>query len=260
MTSPAATPAAPLKRTPFYDFHVSQGGRMVEFAGWEMPIVYRSIIEEHEHTRRSGSIFDVSHMGRMSFTGKDAAAFLDRVLTRNVQQMKVGQCRYSLVCNEAGGSMDDVIVSRDQKNWLLVCNASNREKLNRHFHQVRQSTGLDFDMVDNTEGTAMVAVQGPKVIDRIGNVLPVDVKSMKRYTPLLSVTAVRTFSMSAGLATSTVTPGNTPPDESRTVPAMAPVPKVCASTSEGSIRIASVVTRVVAKEFRIIRFISRPSP
>jgi aminomethyltransferase len=182
MTSPAATPAAPLKRTPFYDFHVSQGGRMVEFAGWEMPIVYRSIIEEHEHTRRSGSIFDVSHMGRMSFTGKDAAAFLDRVLTRNVQQMKVGQCRYSLVCNEAGGSMDDVIVSRDQKNWLLVCNASNREKLNRHFHQVRQSTGLDFDMVDNTEGTAMVAVQGPKVIDRIGNVLPVDVKSMKRYT------------------------------------------------------------------------------
>jgi aminomethyltransferase len=182
MTSPASTPAAPLKHTPFYDFHVSQGGRMVEFAGWEMPIVYRSIIEEHEHTRRSGSIFDVSHMGRMSFTGKDAAAFLDRVLTRNVQQMKVGQSRYSLVCNEAGGTMDDVIVSRDQKNWLLVCNASNREKLNRHFHQVRQSTGLDFDMVDNTEGTAMVAVQGPKVIDRIGNVLPVDVKEMKRYT------------------------------------------------------------------------------
>ena len=182
MTSPAATAAAPLKRTPFYDFHVSQGGRMVDFVGWEMPIVYRSIIEEHEHTRRSGSIFDVSHMGRLSFTGKDATAFLDRVLTRNVQQMKVGQCRYSLVCNEAGGTMDDVIVSRDQKNWILVCNASNREKLNRHFHQVRQSTGLDFDMADNTEGTAMVAIQGPKVLDRIGNVLPVDVKSMKRYT------------------------------------------------------------------------------
>ena len=183
MTSPGTTPpAAPLKRTPFYDFHVSQGGRMVDFVGWEMPIVYRSIIEEHEHTRRSGSIFDVSHMGRLSFTGKDAAAFLDRVLTRNVQQMKVGQCRYSLVCNEAGGTLDDVIVSRDQKNWILVCNASNREKLNRHFHEVRQATGLDFDMVDNTEGTAMVAIQGPKVLDRIGNVLPVDVKSMKRYT------------------------------------------------------------------------------
>jgi aminomethyltransferase len=182
MTAAGTTPAAPLKHTPFYDFHISQGARMVEFAGWEMPIVYRSIIEEHEHTRRSGSIFDVSHMGRLSFTGKDAMAFLDRVLTRNVQQMKVGQSRYSLVCNEAGGTMDDVIVSRDQKNWVLVCNASNRKKLNRHFHDVRQSTGLELDLVDNTEGTAMVAVQGPKVIDRIGNVLPVDVMSMKRYT------------------------------------------------------------------------------
>jgi aminomethyltransferase len=182
MTAPGTSPAPALKRTPFYDFHVSQGGRMVDFVGWAMPIVYRSIIEEHEQTRQSGSIFDVSHMGRLSFTGKDATAFLDRVLTRNVQQMHVGQCRYSLVCNEAGGTLDDVIVSRDQKNWILVCNASNREKLNRHFHQVRQATGLDLDMVDNTEGTAMVAIQGPKVLDRIGNVLPVDVKSMKRYT------------------------------------------------------------------------------
>ena len=183
MTSPGTTPpAAPLKRTPFYDFHVSQGARMVDFVGWEMPIVYRSIIEEHEQTRRSGSIFDVSHMGRLSFTGKDATDFLDRVLTRNVRQMQVGQSRYSLVCNEAGGTMDDVIVSRDQKNWVLVCNASNREKLTRHFHQVRQDAGLDFDMADNTEGTAMVAIQGPAVVDRIGGVLPVDVKSMKRYT------------------------------------------------------------------------------
>jgi aminomethyltransferase len=183
MTSPATSPpGGALKRTPFYDFHVSQGGRMVDFAGWEMPVVYRSIVEEHEQTRRSGAIFDVSHMGRLSFTGKDAAAFLDRVLTRNVQQMQVGQSRYSLVCNESGGTLDDVIVSRDQRNWILVCNASNREKLVRHFHQVRHDTGLDFDMVDNTEGTAMVAIQGPNVMDRIAGVLPVDVKGMKRYT------------------------------------------------------------------------------
>src|SRR5215213_5538100 len=181
MTSPASTPAAPLKRTPFYDFHVSQGGRMVEFAGWEMPIVYRSIIEEHEHTRRSGSIFDVSHMGRMSFTGKDAAAFLDRVLTRNVQQMKVGQSRYSLVCNEAGGTLDDVIVSRDQKNWLVVCNSSNRDRVVRHFNEVRRAGDLDVDIVDQTTATAMVALQGPKVIEKLSAVLPVDLASMKRY-------------------------------------------------------------------------------
>ena len=170
-----------LKRTPFYDFHVTAGARMVEYAGWEMPIVYRSIGDEHEQTRKSGSIFDVSHMGRVHFTGKDAAAFLQKVCTRNLADAKVGQSKYSLVCNEAGGVLDDVIVSRDSKHWLMVCNASNREKLLKYFHDVRHNTGLDFDMADNTESTAMVAVQGPKVIDRLGEHFPVDLKSMKRY-------------------------------------------------------------------------------
>src|SRR5882724_1739749 len=95
--------STPLKRTPFYDFHVAAGGRMVDFAGWEMPIIYRSIIDEHEQTRKSASIFDVSHMGRVEFTGADAGKFLSRILTRNITEQKVGQCRYSLVCNPAGG-------------------------------------------------------------------------------------------------------------------------------------------------------------
>ena len=170
-----------LKRTPFYDFHVASGGRLVDFAGWEMPILYRGIVEEHEQTRNSGSIFDVSHMGRLHFSGKDAAAFLDRVLTRNVSAQKVGQSRYSLVCNEAGGVMDDIIISRDQKNWIMVCNASNREKLVAHFGRMRQATGMDFDLADQTESTAMVALQGPKVIERVASILPVDVRALKRY-------------------------------------------------------------------------------
>jgi aminomethyltransferase len=170
-----------LKRTPFYDFHLSAGARMVEFAGWEMPIIYRSIIDEHEQTRKSGSIFDVSHMGRVHFTGKDAQTFLNKVCTRNFTDQKVGQSRYSLVCNESGGVLDDVIVSRDSKHWLMVCNASNREKLLKYFHDVRHNTGLDFDMADNTESTGMVAVQGPKVIDRLAEHLPVDLKALKRY-------------------------------------------------------------------------------
>jgi aminomethyltransferase len=170
-----------LKRTPFHDFHVNAGAKLVDFAGWEMPILYRSIVEEHEQTRRSGSIFDVSHMGRLMFSGKDAQRFLDKVLTRNVSEMKVGQSRYSLVCNEAGGVLDDVIISKDVKNWILVCNASNREKLVKHFTRVRHDGDFDFDMADNTEGTAMVALQGPKVIDRVAGVLPVDIKALKRY-------------------------------------------------------------------------------
>src|SRR5207302_545489 len=105
-----------LKRTPFYDFHVASGAKLVDFAGWEMPLLYRGIVGEHEQTRRSGSIFDVSHMGRLHFAGKDAVAFLDRVLTRNVAKQFIGQSRYSLVCNEQGGVLDDVIVSRDEKN------------------------------------------------------------------------------------------------------------------------------------------------
>src|SRR2546423_12098978 len=170
-----------LKRTPFYDFHVQTGAKLVDFAGWEMPILYRSIVDEHQQTRDSGSIFDVSHMGRIHFSGKDAATFLNKVLTRNIADQKVGQSRYSLVCNERGGVMDDIIVSKDVKNWILVCNASNREKLHRHFVEVRTRENLDFDMSDQTESTGMVALQGPKVIERIAGVLPVDLKSMKRY-------------------------------------------------------------------------------
>jgi aminomethyltransferase len=171
----------PLKRTPFYEFHVSAGARMVDFAGWEMPILYRGIVEEHEQTRRSGSIFDVSHMGRLQFSGPDARKFLNHVATRGLGDQAVGQSRYSLICNEQGGVLDDVIISRDAKHWLMVCNASNREKLVRYFGDTRRATGMDFDLADQTEATAMVALQGPKVIDRLSGVLPVDLKNIKRY-------------------------------------------------------------------------------
>jgi glycine cleavage system aminomethyltransferase T len=145
--APALTPLPPthtlaptmLKRTPFHDFHVSAGGRMVDFAGWEMPILYRGITEEHQHTRNSGSLFDVSHMGRLSFSGPQAMALLDRVLTRKISDQKVGQSRYSLICNGAGGIIDDVIASRDQKNWLVVCNSSNRDRVVKHFNEVRRA-------------------------------------------------------------------------------------------------------------------------
>jgi aminomethyltransferase len=169
-----------LKHTPFYDFHVSAGGRLVDFAGWEMPIVYRSIVDEHQQTRNSGSIFDVSHMGRVQFSGKDAQTFLSKILTRKIDDQKVGQSRYSLVCNEAGGVLDDIIISRDNKHWMMVCNASNREKLIKHFNEVRRKLDLDFDMADQTEATAMVAIQGPKVIDRLSGVFS-DLPEIKRY-------------------------------------------------------------------------------
>lgn len=169
-----------LKRTPFYDFHVQAGGKMVDFAGWEMPIMFRGILDEHNQTRNSGSIFDVSHMGRLYFTGKDAEAFLNYVFTRDVTIMKVGQCRYGLLCNASGGILDDVLVYRDKKQWLMVVNASNREKVVAHFLAVRKEKGFDFDLADNTESTSMIALQGPKVIEKVAEHLEA-VKDLKRY-------------------------------------------------------------------------------
>jgi aminomethyltransferase len=170
-----------LKRTPLYDFHVSSGAKMVEYAGWEMPILYRGIVEEHRQTRESGSLFDVSHMGRIQITGVGAMALLERVVTRNVGQMRVGQSRYSLVCNSAGGVLDDVIVSKHPRHWLIVCNAANHDKILGHLTRVREEKSFEAEISDKTDSTAMVAVQGPAVIDIITDVLEIDVKAIKRY-------------------------------------------------------------------------------
>ena len=154
---------------------------MVDFAGWEMPLVYRSITDEHVQTRTSGSLFDVSHMGRVTFSGQGARDFLDRVLTRRLDDQKVGQSRYSLVCNENGGVMDDVIISRDSKHWFMVCNASNRLKLLAHFDAVRAASRFDVVISDVTTSTAMVALQGPKVIEKLAAILPIELKELGRY-------------------------------------------------------------------------------
>ncbi|MDP9172261.1 MAG: glycine cleavage system aminomethyltransferase GcvT [Planctomycetota bacterium] len=154
---------------------------MVDFAGWEMPIYYRGILDEHQQTRSSGSLFDVSHMGRLHITGKDAVPFLNTVLTRNVAEQRIGQSRYSLVCNAMGGVLDDVIVSKDPKFWLIVCNASNREKIVKHLTSVRDSNAFAADIIDQTESTAMVAIQGPRALELMTDTLSIDSKELKRY-------------------------------------------------------------------------------
>jgi aminomethyltransferase len=170
-----------LLRTPLHEFHVAAGAKMVEYAGWDMPLLYRGITEEHIQTRTSGSLFDVSHMGRIHITGADAIPFLDKVLTRNCAQMRVGQSRYSLVCNTAGGVLDDVIVSKHAAHWLVVCNAANRGKILAHFNTVRGSGSFNAEIADQTEATAMIAIQGPKVVELVSEVLDLDVKQIKRY-------------------------------------------------------------------------------
>ena len=170
-----------LLRTPFHQFHVDHGGKMVDFAGWEMPLHYGSILDEHHQVRRSGGFFDVSHMGRLRFVGRDARKFLDHVCTRQIFDMTAGMARYSLVCNAAGGCRDDVLVYRiGDAEFLMVCNASNRLKLVDHFNTVKAETGMVFKMTDETTSTAMVAAQGPKVIELISH-FSSEVPKLKRY-------------------------------------------------------------------------------
>lgn len=168
-----------LKQTPLNEFHRDNNGRMVDFAGWEMPVVYTGIIEEHHYTRNHVSLFDVSHMGRVEFRGSGAGAFLEKLVTRKLGDMKPGQCRYGHVCREDGGMLDDVIVSRYETHWFMVCNASNREKLLGWFD--RWKSGFDVQIVDQTLETAMIALQGPDTIALMDQILPFTVSDLKRY-------------------------------------------------------------------------------
>ena len=169
-------------KTPLNSFHHEHKGHMVEFAGWEMAMYYAGLTQEHHQVRNSGGIFDVSHMGRVKMAGRHARKLLERICTRRISDMELGQCRYSLVCNEQGGVKDDVIVYRvDDDEFMVVVNASNREKLLKHFEDVRRAGDLTLKtMEDRTKETAMVALQGPKVMDLIGKVSR-EVPTLKKY-------------------------------------------------------------------------------
>ena len=174
-----------LLRTPLYDWHVEQGARMVDFAGWSMPVQYESIVAEHLATRERASVFDVSHMGRLRFDGPDSGRFLDRILTRRVLDLQPGRIRYALVTNIEGGILDDVLVYHQQTPsetdyHMLVVNAGNRTKIVKWIQsQLRPED--EVMMSDRTEETAMLAVQGPRAIDLVDPLIDADVQSMPYY-------------------------------------------------------------------------------
>jgi len=168
-----------MHQTPLINFHRQAGARLVEFAGWQMPLLYTGILEEHQHTRKHASAFDVSHMGRVEFRGPDAAALLEKLCTRRMGDAAVGVSRYTHMCRTDGGILDDVIVSRLEDRWLVVCNASNREKLLAWWG--RQRAGCNVEIDDTTFDTAMVAIQGPEAVETLDKLLPLTVSDLKRY-------------------------------------------------------------------------------
>src|SRR6266536_6697248 len=117
-----------LKRTPLFAAHQKLGARLVEFGGWEMPVQYSSIIDEHLAVRKAAGLFDISHMGEVRIKGPGAAAFLNHLLTNDISKIAVGQGQYTLMCNEQGGVIDDLYAYRiTPEQYLLVINASRIE-------------------------------------------------------------------------------------------------------------------------------------
>ncbi|MCD4728765.1 MAG: glycine cleavage system aminomethyltransferase GcvT [Pirellulales bacterium] len=181
----------PLMKTPLYDWHVSRGGRMVDFAGWAMPVQFTSITEEHTVIRSAVGIVDISHMGRLRFEGPGAAVFLAELLTRRVADMKLGQIRYSLVTNDEGGILDDVLVgyyhnSHGQPFFMMVVNAGNRTKIvewiSAHLPKERtERPGQEIIWNDVSRLWAMIAIQGPRSVELLQPLVDMDIQSMKYY-------------------------------------------------------------------------------
>lgn len=167
-----------LRTTAIHDWHVAHGARMVDFAGFSMPVQYSTIVAEHQAVRNSAGMFDVSHMGRLEFKGKGAREWLDKALTCRLFDLAVGQVRYSLVCDGRGGVLDDVLVTRWEDSWGLVVNASNHAKVKAWLkrHQVADATCDDI-----TSRTVMVAVQGPDWWRGCQGLLPESVLSLAYF-------------------------------------------------------------------------------
>lgn len=154
--------APALHRTPLYDEHVALGAKMVPFAGWEMPVQYTGVTEEHRAVREAAGLFDVSHMGELVMSGEYAAQVVDYLITNAAGRLRDGQALYTCACNEHGAILDDLIVYRiGQEKWLIVCNAGNREKMAAHF---RRAAEHHCELEDVSDRTAMIALQGPKAL------------------------------------------------------------------------------------------------
>lgn len=169
-----------LMKTPLHAEHVELGGKMVPFAGFEMPVQYPTgITEEHRAVREAAGLFDVSHMGEFVITGPDAEALIQKITVNDVSRMEVGQAQYSAMTLEDGGIIDDLIIYRFPDRYMLVVNASNREK---DWDWVRtHSAGLDVEIADRSDEFALLALQGPVARDILRPLASVDVDTIGYY-------------------------------------------------------------------------------
>ena len=158
-----------MQRTALYEEHLSLGARMVDFAGWEMPVQYAGVIEEHRAVRMGAGIFDLGHMGEIRVSGPGAGAALDYALVSTPSALVVGRAQYSMIVNERGGILDDLVVYRiADAEWLVVANASNRAVVAA---ELRQRVGGSATVVDESDETSMIAIQGVTSAEIVGSLI-----------------------------------------------------------------------------------------
>src|SRR5688572_26336899 len=167
------------QRTPLYAEHQALKARIVDFHGWEMPIQYAGIVEEHAAVRHAAGLFDLSHMGRVRVLGKDRRAFLQKVLTINLDTIKPGRCRYTFLLNEKGTIIDDLLIYAGETDDLLVVNASNREK---DVEWMKKHLSGDVRLEDETFSVSLIATPGPQSLAKVKEALGVDPSPLKYYT------------------------------------------------------------------------------
>jgi aminomethyltransferase len=169
-----------LQRTPLHDFHAAHGGRLVDFAGWEMPVQYRSILEEHRTVRRAAGLFDVSHMGEADVRGSEAAKFLQHLVTNDVAKLFPGRVLYTPMCYPTGGVVDDLLVyMRGADDYFLCFNAGNIAKDLAWLGE--QAKGLAVTVTDRSADYALLAVQGPRAAAIVQSLTEANLSLVKYY-------------------------------------------------------------------------------
>jgi len=169
-----------LKRTPLYDQHVAAGGKMVPFAGFEMPVQYPTgITAEHAAVREAVGLFDVSHMGEFVIRGRQALELVQSISINDASKLEVGQAQYSAMCTESGGVVDDLLIYRFPDRYMLVVNASNHDEdwawVQAH------AASFDADVEDISDDTGLLAIQGPRARETLGPLASIDLDSVRYY-------------------------------------------------------------------------------
>ncbi|MDD5021633.1 MAG: glycine cleavage system aminomethyltransferase GcvT [Endomicrobiaceae bacterium] len=168
-----------LKQTPLYEEHKKLNAKFTEFGGWDMPVMYTSIIEEHNAVRTNTGIFDTAHMGTFIISGKNTGKFLDYVTISQMSNLPLYKARYSMLLNDEGGIKDDIIVYKFENYYMMVVNAGN---LDKDFKWLNEHKISDVEIKNISSEICLLALQGPKSVELISNIIEEEVSDMKYFT------------------------------------------------------------------------------